>query len=296
MTLIVFATCNAQPAIQKDDALCLGAIEAGGARVEAAPWNGPFAPFERADLVVIRSTWDYWDDADAFARCLDRLKSLKRVANDPDLMIWNMNKRYLLDLAERGAPLPPTRLVAPEAAALADALDALGLDEAIVKPTVSAQAIGLSVIRRNDAQSLDRAARALGGEGLVQPLIREVQTAGETSLLYFNGEFSHAVVKRPAEGDIRVQVEHGGRTQPADAPASAIAEGRRVLSLLPTPAAPLYARVDLVVTPGASHLMEVELIEPSLYLTHAPERAARDFAGSVLQAATTRLQAPARAR
>ncbi len=283
---ILFATCNKMPEIQPDDEPAVAAIEARQVRVEAAPWNGPFAPFERADLVVIRSTWDYWDAPGEFRVWLERLTSVPRVANDPALMLWNLDKRYLLDLSARGAPLPPTRLVAPDPDAIAEAMDVLELDEAVVKPTVSAGAFGLNRVRRGDWAGLAAAARDLGGPGLVQPLIREIATAGETSLVYFDGAFSHAVVKHPKSGDIRIQEQHGGKTQPAAAPEWAIAEGRRILAMLPAPA--LYARVDVVLNdaPGLDPklwLMEVEVLEPSLYLDHAPQEAAEAFAAALLR-------------
>lgn len=283
---VVFATCNKLPDIVEDDLPAVAALEARGVRVVAAPWNGPFAPFSAADLVCIRSTWDYWDAPEQFRLWLERLKVLPRVANDPALMLWNLNKRYLLDLAAKGAPLPPTRLVTPDAAAIAVAMDALGITEAVVKPVVSAGAFGLSRVRRDEVGALEAAAAALGGEGLVQPLISEIATSGETSLVYVDGVFSHAVVKHPKAGDIRIQIQHGGSTQAAVAPDWAIAAGRRVLELLPSPA--VYARVDVVLrqTPGLDPqlwLMEVEVLEPSLYLEHAPHEAAKAFAAALMR-------------
>lgn len=283
---IVFATCNKLPEIEDDDLLAVAALEACGVRVEPAPWNGPFAPFEQAALVVIRSTWDYWDAPDDFRAWLERLKTLPRVANDPALMLWNLDKRYLLDLAALGAPLPPTRLVDPTAPSITNAMDALGLDEAVVKPVVSAGAFGLSRVMRGDPAGITLAAQALGGPGLLQPLIREIATAGETSLVYIDGAFSHAVVKHPKSGDIRIQEQYGGVTRPTVAPDWVVAEGRRILAMLP--ARPVYARVDIVLREAAGldpklWLMEVEVLEPSLYLDHAPQRAAEAFAAALLR-------------
>lgn len=283
---IVFATCNTLPEIQKDDASVVALLEARGCRVEAAPWNGAFAPFARADLVVVRSTWDYWDAPPAFSAWLERLKSLRRVANDPALMLWNLDKRYLIDLAEGGAPLAPSRIVEATAASIGSAMDALAIDEAVVKPLVSGGAVGLSRVQRNDASGLESAAAALMGAGIVQPIIPEIASAGETSLVYFGGAFSHAVVKHPKAGDIRIQTQHGGVTKAATAPQWAIEEGARILAMLPAPA--LYARVDVVLRerPGldpALWLMEVEVLEPSLYLGFAPTAAAEALAEALLR-------------
>lgn len=283
---IVFATCNKFPEIQEDDAFVVAPLEARGCRVVAAPWNGAFEPFARADLVVVRSTWDYWDAPQAFSAWLERLKSLKRVANDPALMLWNLDKRYLVDLAASGAPLAPSRIVEATAASVRSAMDALAIDDAVVKPLVSGGAIGLSRVRRSDSPGLESAAAALMGAGIVQPVIPEIASAGETSLLYFDGVFSHAVVKHPKAGDIRIQTQHGGVTKASIAPQWAIEEGARILAMLPAPA--LYARVDVVLRerPGldpALWLMEVEVLEPSLYLDFAPPAAAEAFAEALLR-------------
>lgn len=282
---ICFATCAKMPQLQADDRPVVDALERRGALVTAAPWNGPLAPFETADLVVVRSTWDYWDDPAEFGLWLERLAKLARVANAPRLMRWNLDKRYLLDLARRGAPLPPTALAEATSSSIFDKMDELGLDEAVVKPVVSAGAFGLSRIRRDNPESVARAAAALGGAGLVQPLIQEIATAGETSLVYFEGAFSHAVVKHPKAGDIRIQESHGGVTRPTTAPEWAIEAGRRILALLPEPAT--YARVDVVLRgPDLDPplwLMEVEVLEPSLYFLHAPAEAAEGFADALIR-------------
>jgi len=194
-------------------------------------------------------------------------------------MLWNSNKKYLLDLAERGAPLPPTRLSQPNASSLAAAMDEMALQEAVVKPVVGAGARGLTVMRRDDPASLDRAVAALRHEGLVQPLIPEIRTLGETSCTFFGGEFSHAVVKKPAVDSILVQAEHGGRTEPVSLMPGQLAIAHAMLDLLPEPA--IYARVDIVLTEAAPLLMEIEVLEPDLFVTHDAAAADR-FASALL--------------
>lgn len=274
MKSVVFATCRSMPGFQPDDALIAAALEARGCTVKPAAWNESFAPFANADLIVVRSTWDYFDEAPAFDAWLQRLKTVSGVVcNAPSLMLWNSNKKYLLDLAERGAPLPPTKLSQPNAAALMAAMDELALQEAVVKPVIGAGASGLTIMQRNDAVSIERAAAALQHEGLVQPLIPEIRCLGETSCTFFRGEFSHAVVKRPAADSILVQAEHGGRTEPAQLTPEQLATARSMLDLLPEPA--VFARVDMVLTETAPLLMEIEVIEPELFVLHdtaAPNR------------------------
>ncbi len=277
---IVFATCLAQPAMQESDAVAARALEARGVVVTAAPWNGDQAVFERADAVIIRSTWDYQKTPDAFAGWLQSLDDGRPVFNPPAIMRANMSKRYLLDLAAKGAPLPPTRGVEAEVGAIIAAMDEMGLEEAVVKPEFGATGSGLSLVRREDEEGLVAAAAKMAMPGLVQALVPEIMVRGETSFMFIGGGFTHAVTKRPKSGEIRCQAEYGGASALASPPEWAIAEARRILGLIP--GAPLYARVDGVVLDGAMRLMEVELIEPELFFTYAPDVASR-FADALIE-------------
>ena len=272
MTKIVFATCRAKPDLQNSDVPLAEAFGARGYAVGAAPWNGPRAPFAAAAAVLIRSTWDYQDAPDDFSSWLASLPE-GRVFNDPALMRPNMSKRYLLDLARRGAPLPPTLYVEPDADAITAAMDALGLETAVVKPEYRATASGLSLVRRGDKAGLAAAAAKMAMPGLVQAPVQEISKAGETSFVFIAGGFTHAVTKRPKAGEIRCQAEYGGAAEPAEPPDWAVAEAARILAMVT--GEPLYARVDAVVLDGAMRLMEVELIEPELFFTYSPVAAAR---------------------
>jgi glutathione synthase/RimK-type ligase-like ATP-grasp enzyme len=268
MTKVVFATCTPMPAYQPGDMPIVQALESRGAQVSAAPWNGPFEPFESADLVVIRSTWDYFEAAGSFIAFLRLLEDVRGdVVNSPALMAWNVHKGYLLELAAKGAPLPDTRLSEPSAIALANAMDEMGLAEAVAKPIHGAGGSGLTVMRRDDASSLERAAGALAHDGLVQPLIPEIRSLGETSCTFFGGEFSHAVVKRPKGGSILVHEERGGSTQFVALESEQIAAAKAVLLMLPEQAT--FARIDMVFRAEGALLMEVEVIEPELFVVHA---------------------------
>ncbi|MCA8888567.1 MAG: hypothetical protein KDA46_07055 [Parvularculaceae bacterium] len=276
---IVFATCLVQPDFQPGDRLVAEALERLGARVRPTPWNGGFDAFSRADMVVVRSTWDYWDHAATFVRWLVALDGAACVVNSPSLMRWNLDKRYLLALAAGGAPITPTLAVENCAGAIMAALDALGLSRAVVKPVIGATASGLSIIERSDSTGIERAAAALTGPGLVQAVIPEIR-AGETSFVFIEGTFSHAVLKIPAEGDIRCQVEHGGRTVNCLPSAAAVDQAREILEMLPE--RPLYARVDAIVLDDRLIVMEVEVIEPELFVVHAPAAADR-FASALMR-------------
>lgn len=268
---IVLATCARWPELSASDQLYAGALARRGATVRAAAWNGPAAPFADADLVVLRSTWDYHDAPDAFARWLDDLARAHRsVLNPPSLARWNFEKGYLLDLAARGVPIPATRVIPAEPDALLRAIADLDRDRVVVKPAVGQSGHSVHLVPRDQAAAF--AARDLATIAtrrlLVQEFMAEVQRDGELSCVFFDGAFSHAAVKRPAGGDFRVNSQYQGTYDRAEPPAAVIDGAAAVLAALDL--IPLYARVDGVVRDGAFTLMELELIEPGLFLQLDP--------------------------
>jgi glutathione synthase/RimK-type ligase-like ATP-grasp enzyme len=271
-----------------DDDLAHDPLAALGWRVEAVPWSRP-ARWSAYDAVVIRSTWDYLRDPEGFLDALERVEaSGVPLFNGLALVRWNLRKTYLRDLAARGVDIVPTafrdRLAPGELPAL---LRELGTDEAVLKPQVGANAEGAHRVRApasgrdaEDAEEYYRD-RAL----LAQPFVPAITSEGEYSLFYFDGALSHAVLKTPRPADFRVQEEHGGRVLPVEPDEALRHAGAAALRALGE--APLYARVDLVRAPGggAAWLMELELVEPSLYLRMdeaAPGRFARALHGRVV--------------
>jgi glutathione synthase/RimK-type ligase-like ATP-grasp enzyme len=254
------------------------ALERGGIKVEARPWTDD-ALFD-ADIVLPLVAWGYHAAPVRWHGLLDRLESEgKAVANAVSVLRWNSDKRYLLQLESNGIPTIPTRFVpALDEAAIEDARRAFG-SELIVKPPVSAAADGTYRIGRDDTIPDDVRNKA----AMIQPFLSGVMEEGEYSILMFEGAFSHSVVKRPNRGDFRVQPHLGGREEPCAPPDDAIAVARAALAMSPEP--PAYARVDLVRGPeGQLKVIELELIEPSLWLEHAPDGGA-SFAAAILRRA-----------
>lgn len=280
MTQIIFATCNASPEIQPSDGVVRDALLARGVKVDVAPWNGPGAAFEGADVVVLRSTWDYQYAPAAFQDWLGQCARSGAVLNPLPIVHWNLSKNYLLSLAEQGAPLPPTRAVAPDPAAIAAMMDEMDLSIAVVKPEFGATSSGLSVVERGDSAGIEAAAKSLAMPGVMQPLLSEISVRGETSFVFIDGEFTHAVTKRPKSGEIRCQKEFGGVSEHVVPPGWAVVEARRVLKM--APGDPVYARVDAIILDGTLQLMELELIEPELFFTYSHEAADR-FAAALIK-------------
>ena len=271
MKHVAFATSSAWPELTRDDRLAAEAVRARGMRVSPAVWSDSAVAWSVFDAIVIRSTWDYHRRFAEFNGWIGALEHAGcTVWNPCRLLRWNANKRYLADLAERGVPIVPTAwMLATGGPALGEIMDVNGWDEVVVKPTISATAHGMRRVRRGDAESNGRIGDSGPGvELLVQPLVHEIATAGEWSVVFFGDTFSHSVRKRPVAGDFRVQEEFGGSSVAEPAPSHVIAAAQAVLAAVTEPW--LYARVDGVETSGGFLLMELEMLEPLLFFELEP--------------------------
>jgi len=251
-----------------DDEEAIGPLRALGWTVEQVPWRRQ-EEWDRFGIVVIRSPWDYQSDPTAFLKVLEGIEaSSARLENPVELVRWNLRKSYLRKLEAGGvAVLPGLWEEGFSAARLHAFLEELGGDEVVVKPVLGANAdLTFRLSPGSPRTVLDAAERALGDrEILVQPFASRIVTEGEYSLFFFRGALSHGILKTPSPGDFRVQEEHGGTIRKATPEAGMVRSARRVFEVLET--RPLYARIDLVRREsGEFAVMEVELVEPSLYL------------------------------
>ena len=259
------------------------ALRQAGAEVEPIAWTA-VGDVSGYDLVLPLVAWGYHRDYPRWLALLDRTEAERwPMINPPALLRWNGDKAYLTDLAERGVSTVPT--LAIETCCDADLEEArrqFDCEWLVIKPPISASAAGTHRIGPKDDLPLESRNRPM----IIQPLIEEIARTGEFSLMLFDGEYSHAVVKRPRSGDFRVQEYHGGVTLPCKAPpAGAIGLAQQALAA--APAAATYARVDIVPDgEGVLRIMELELIEPSLFLDHAPDDGAA-FTRSILSSART---------
>lgn len=257
------------------------ALASAGAEVEAVAWTEG-ADLSGFDLVLPLVAWGYHLDYPRWLAFLDRAERERLpLINPPALLRWNGDKAYLAELGDAGVPTVPT--LAVESCCDADLDEArrrFGSDWLVIKPPVSASAMGAHRLGPGD----DLPGESRRKPMIIQPLIEEIARTGEFSLMLFGGEFSHAVVKRPRSGDFRVQEYHGGVTRPCKVPPQgAIALAQAALAAAPAMAA--YARVDIVPDDeGTLRIMELELIEPSLFLDHAADGGAA-FTTAILSAA-----------
>jgi glutathione synthase/RimK-type ligase-like ATP-grasp enzyme len=291
-TRVAFVTSQALPALAEDDQLAVRVLATRGVTVIPAVWDDPTIDWAAFDAIIIRSTWDYHLAVSAFHSWIDRVERTGvPIFNAPTLLRWNSNKEYLRALAKHGtSQIVPTAWVPQgDSCSLMSILTERGWNNAVVKPTVSAGAQDTWRTSPREAAAHEVRFRTLVARGgmMVQPFLSAITTAGEWSLLFFNGVFSHAIRKIPQQGDFRVQAHHGGIIQAADPDTSLIAIGERLVqTVVPLP---LYARVDGCMEHDQFLLMELELIEPSLYLESNDQGATR-FANALLEVLDQRMQ------
>ena len=272
MSTVHLLTGESMPKPDPETHLLTAELDRQGVAHRVLQWTDPEVG-DGADLVVVRTPWDY------IHRCEEFLAACRRpaapVLNPPDVLAWNAHKGYLVELAAAGVPVVPTRLVrAGEAAELAGAEPDTAL---VVKPAVSSGSRGAERFEPGDPGAQAHLAGLVADrDALVQPYVASVAQQGERSLIFLGGEFSHAVDKVPAEGDYRVQEMYGGRYRAHTPTDSEAAAARSALAAAPAQDL-LYARVDMVEAADGPQVMELELIEPELFLSFhadAPERMA----------------------
>jgi len=306
---IALVTAREALALDEDMPPLRAALARAGAASDSPCWDDPHVDWSGYDAALLRSTWDYVDRIDEFLAWNERCAAQTRLLNPPDVVRWNTDKHYLGELARAGVPVVPTRFVEPgmDAARELDAFLSAApggqggatespCDEFVVKPAIGAGSRDAARYARTEAAlALEHLRRLLAARRsvMLQPYLRRVDAQGETAVLYFGGEFSHAIRKGPllrrgaglvqglfAREDIR----------PRDADAAERSVAAAACAAIPF-ARPTYARIDLVRDAGdLPVVLELELTEPSLFLHHAPGAADR-----LARLLVARLQAEGRA-
>lgn len=271
-----------------------------GWETQLVSWRCEDVNWQKFDAVIIRSPWDYQDDANAFISALEKIESLGvRLQNSLTTVRWNIDKIYLKSLAEQAVSIVPTLWHKNFSSKEIDQLFAhFNCQQLVIKPRISANADNTFWLKKETAELFTSQLEAIFSESefMVQPFISSVIEEGEFSLFYFDGEYSHAILKTPKQDDFRVQEEHGGRLKTITPEKALLVQADATLSAITilTGEMPLYARLDFVRlnTPAMNvtkneimnevsnkefALMEAELIEPSLYF-NMDDQAAQRFA------------------
>lgn len=277
MPIVLLLTCDELPVPESDTPKIVAALTEIGIDVRVLSWSDPETVKLPADLVVIRTTWDY---TKALLPFLDTLRSLQPALHNPlSVVRWNAHKGYLIELAAANVPVVQTLLVSRGPVAVMPDLHFHPMPtEIIIKPAIAAGATGVGRFAVNDpAALLHLRTCADSADALIQPFVGGIHD-GERSLIFFDGAFSHAVRKVPADSDFRVQSEYGGQVHEHLPTAAELRVARAAISCAPGEL--LYARVDLVNSTAGPQVMELELIEPELFIGACPGSAAR-FAAAI---------------
>lgn len=282
MTLRVgLATQADLPDWEVDDRFLRAALDARGIAHDQPVWTDPDVDWAGYDAVVPRTTWDYAWNPVAFGAWIDRVAGLTTLLNPPEVLRWSADKAYLRELAQAGVPIAPTVWLERGSAVDVGALMAeRGWARGFLKPRVGQTARETLRFDASEAglQAANaHCARLLPSEGLMlQPYLPAVETLGERSGVFFDGELAHGVRKIPVPGDYRVMDDFGATDEPCTLDPAALEVCRRALAAIPSDRPLLYARVDLLQDhDDRPVLTELELVEPSLFFRHAPESAAR---------------------
>lgn len=277
MKKIAIATCEEIPALIPTEQPVIPALVEKGYQVQAVVWTDSSVQWNTFDLVVIRNVWDYYKKYEAFMTWLDELQAQGiKVSNPIEIIKANSHKFYLENLRSEGIPIVPTVFVRQNSPVdLQTIFNQQHWQEGIVKPAVSGGAYKTYKIDQSDAKEYQTKVDDLLKERdvLIQEFLPEIQTDGEWSLLFFNRKYSHAVRKVPKNQDFRVQSEFGGQTLAETPPTFIIEQAQKIIELYDQPL--LYVRVDGVVVKGAFLLMELELIEPELFLDQHSQAVSR---------------------
>ena len=289
-TTCALVTCAQLPDLDPDDRLLRDALVELGAHVSADVWSDASVDWKSADVCVVRSTWDYHKKPAEFDRWIDAVSEASCLLNPAHVLRWNSHKFYLRDLERRGIPIVPTVWVERgDSVRLSMLLDTAGWPDAVIKPAYGASADGIIRVDRSDPEQergelLFRRLIEVQ-DVLVQPYLSTIAEDLERALVFIDGHYSHTVTKHPfmhAESDLALRSSQPPGTSgeiPVEATALEIEVAYNALS--ESPSGHVYARVDLVRESDSLRVMEVELIEPTLYLyAHPP--AARDLANAIL--------------
>ena len=281
---LAWVTTKAARGLDEDEPLALGALGRAGVQVEVVDWDDPELDWAGFDRVVMRSVWDYPERLAEFLDWVDQVSAVTDLVNSPAIVHWNLDKHYLVELASAGVPITPTEFVEPGASVTFPPGDF------VVKPAVGAGSRDASSYRA-EQHGLARAhvTRLLADNRpvLVQPFLASVRTEGEWPLVFVEGRYSHAAGKRvalPQAGTV-VELFAAETNTPHVAGADQIEVAQAAIAvILAQFGAPTYARVDLVRDDaGAFCVLEVELIEPSLFLPYTDTAAVDQFVAALVR-------------
>ena len=283
---IAFATSSDNKNLLEDDLLVADQLTMQGLSVVPAVWNDKSVNWSEFDAVIVRSPWDYFLKGDAYFQWIQSFlkdNSKTKLLNPPQAILDNIDKRYLLEFEQQGIPIIPTELVElGSKASLHSLIKKRNWDKVVIKPVISAGAYGTwRCSLEKSTHDQEKFAEQISRETVfIQPFMPEIQSEGEWSIMYFNGKYSHSVLKSVKGNDFRIQEEFGGTTKTVEPTVEILKQTQKIMDLQKEPL--LYARVDGVIRDGQFLLMELEINEPSLFFEFS-EIGVDNFVGAICE-------------
>ena len=285
MRSVALITYSNRPELSPSDQTLLNPLKQRGIQPVPAIWNDTTIDWQQFDALILRSCWDYYKHADAFRQWLTLLQDLNvPLYNAQKTVLWNMDKTYLRDLAQAGVRTIPT-IRAETAINLSETMESQGWNRIVLKPSMGASGYGIQLVSASDAHEKQPVFESLLQEGMVmiQPVVEEIKN-GELSLIFFQDEFHYAIRKIPGEGTIFVNSAYGGSYMTTEVDDATVKVAESILNIaheLTGQDCFLYTRVDGILVDNEFVLMELELIEPGLFMDIASSDASERFADAI---------------
>lgn len=280
---IALLACQKFPDLTKADQLLIPELAKFGIQAKAIIWDDPSVEWTSFDYLIFRNTWDYYEKESAFNLWLDKLENLGvKTLNALDTIRANKHKFYLRTLEKQGIKILPTIFIEKTNHLDLAQMFPKSWKKAVIKPAFSAGSYLTEVFEADNLAATNKKYQPIAAvkDLLLQQFMPEIQSLGETSLVFFNKQFSHAINKKPVEGDFRIQVQFGGKYTAILPNSALINQAQRIVDTFPDPL--LYARVDGIVIGNELHLMEIECIEPDLYFNYS-EGSKQRFVQAILE-------------
>ncbi|KQM67131.1 hypothetical protein ASE74_06600 [Pedobacter sp. Leaf216] len=265
--------------VESEDDKLLDFLTAKGLKIEKVIWNDQNINWENYSLAILKSPWDYFDLIDDFYNWLTLLETKNiKLLNPIEVVRWNSDKKYLKEIEAAGLKITPSYFIQrKENIDLSHSFAQFDTNKLIVKPCISGGAKNTFKVTAENVEEINVQLNQLleAEDFIVQPFLPEILENGEWSFIFFNGVYSHSLIKQAKAGDFRVQPAHGGSVHPQKPKAELIAKAQQYVTSFAKNC--LYARVDGTIVNGEFLLMELELIEPFLFLNTEPENYERYY-------------------
>ena len=280
---IALLTCERLPNLTEYDQLLIPELAKHNIQSKALIWNDKTVNWNDYDYLIFRNTWDYYEKETEFNQWLNQIEQLGiKTLNALEIIQQNKHKFYLQTLEKQGFKILPTVFIEKTTKLNLAEIIPNHWRKAVIKPAFSAGSYLTEVFEISDIDKINLQYQPIAAqkELLLQEFMPEIQTEGETSFIFSNKQFSHAVNKKPAQGDFRIQVQFGGQYTAFEPNNDLIQQAQQIVNTFPE--ALLYARVDGIITNNQLQLMEIECIEPDLYFQYS-EGALQRFVDSILK-------------